>query len=330
MSDLLFSLNIILPMAILMAMGYIFKRIGFFTDAFVRGGMKLCFYVLLSSSLFKNLYDSSLADLPFTLIIFTLIFVGLDFVVGIFVAKALSDNKSQMGVIIQGIFRSNFAYIGIPLASMMFTESELVATTASRISLLSMFVIPAFNVLSVVSLIVFNENKDGEKLLSKTIRNIAKNPCIISIALGILVLLFRSAVPAASFFIKDHLNPIYKVIGYFASMSTPLSLMLVGASLDFNHSVANIGKLAKIVLIKNLIYPAIVLVFAYLFMNFEGPDYAVLISTFATSTAVASAVMASELGGDSDLASEIVIYTTLFSVFSLLIIIYGLKAMGCL
>ena len=330
MSDLLFSLNIILPMAILMAMGYIFKQIGFFSEAFVRGGMKLCFYVLLSSSLFKNLYDSSLADLPIKLIVFVLIFILLDFAVGVIAARILADNKRQKGVIIQGIFRSNFAYIGIPLASMMFTQSELVSTTASRISLLSMFVIPVFNVLSVIALIVFNENKDGEKLLNKTIRNIAKNPCIISIFLGIMVLLFRSAVPSASFFIKEHLNPIYKVIGYFASMSTPLSLILVGASLDFSHSVANIAKLAKIVAIKNLIYPAFVLVVAYLLMDFDGPDYASLVSTFATSTAVASAVMASELDGDGDLASEIVIYTTLFSIFSLLIIIYGLKAAGCL
>ena len=330
MSDLLFSLNIILPMTILMVMGYIFKRIGFFTEPFVRGGMKLCFYVLLSSSLFKNLYDSSLADLPIKLIIFVMIFVLVDFAVGVIAARILADNIRQKGVIIQGIFRSNFAYIGIPLASMMFTQSELVSTTASRISLLSMFVIPAFNVLSVVSLVVFNENSNGEKLIAKTIRNIAKNPCIISISLGIAVLLIRSAVPSVSFLIRDHLNPIYKVIGYFASMSTPLSLMLVGASLDFNHSVANIGKLSKIVLIKNLIYPIFVLVIAYMFMDFDGPDYASLVSTFATSTAVASAVMASELGGDSDLASEIVIYTTLFSVFSLLIIIYGLKAAGCL
>ncbi|MBR3252369.1 MAG: AEC family transporter [Erysipelotrichaceae bacterium] len=317
-------------MAILMAMGYIFKQIGFFSEAFVRGGMKLCFYVLLSSSLFKNLYDSSLADLPIKLIVFVLIFILLDFAVGVIAARILADNKRQKGIIIQGIFRSNFAYIGIPLASMMFTQSELVSTTASRISLLSMFVIPVFNVLSVIALIVFNENKDGEKLLNKTIRNIAKNPCIISIFLGIMVLLFRSAVPSASFFIKEHLNPIYKVIGYFASMSTPLSLILVGASLDFSHSVANIAKLAKIVAIKNLIYPAFVLVVAYLLMDFDGPDYASLVSTFATSTAVASAVMATELDGDGDLASEIVIYTTLFSIFSLLIIIYGLKAAGCL
>ena len=59
-------------------------------------------------------------------------------------------------------------------------------------------------------------------------------------------------------------------------------------------------------------------------------EYAILVSVFASPTAVSSAIMAAEMGADQDLANEIVVYTTMFSMISLLIIIYALKGMGCL
>ena len=120
MNNLLFSLNVVMPLAILMAMGYLFKKQGLFTDSFVKAGNKLCFYVLLSCSLFKNLYDSVLTEIPYRFIIFVVISIIAEFILGIILAKAISDRKNQEGVIVQGVFRSNFAYIGIPLSTMMF------------------------------------------------------------------------------------------------------------------------------------------------------------------------------------------------------------------
>ena len=329
MEDFLFSLNIILPLAALMALGYIFHQIGLFNDAFIRQGKKLCFYALLSSTLFKNLYDSTLAEAPYNLIVLVILSIIGEFIISIFIAKAISDRRNQIGVIIQGAVRSNFAYIGIPLASMMFAESELVSKASSEISIISIFVIPLFNILSVVGLACFNDKED-EGIVRKTLTNIAKNPCIISIVLGLIVLLVRALIPSSTFFIKNNISFLYKVIGYLASMSTPLALLLVGASLDFSHSISNLKKLAWVVGLKDLIFPIIVLAIAYILNLYGKVEYAVLVSTFASPTAVASAIMASELDGDYDLANEIVIYTTVFSIFSLLIIIYALKTMGCL
>jgi predicted permease len=138
------------------------------------------------------------------------------------------------------------------------------------------------------------------------------------------------AVPQSAFFIKNNLGFVYKVVGYLAQMSTPFALLLVGAGLDFSHSVSNLKKLMSVVAAKNLVFPGVVMVVAYLTGLFNAVDFAVMISVFASPTAVSSAVMAAELGGDEDLANEIVIYTTMFSIISLLIIIYVLKTVGCL
>ncbi|MBP5278976.1 MAG: hypothetical protein J6Z03_00700, partial [Erysipelotrichaceae bacterium] len=89
-------------MAILMAMGYLFRKIDLFDDGFVAKGKKFCFYVLLSSSLFKNLYDTSLAALDPRLIIYVVVCILLEYVVAMIIARRISDDIRKQGVIIQG------------------------------------------------------------------------------------------------------------------------------------------------------------------------------------------------------------------------------------
>ena len=327
MEDLLFSLNIILPMTLMLGAGHIFKRIGFFDDPFLRTGRRFCFYVLLSCSLFKNLYDSDLDAMPYRFIIFVAAAILAEVMISSVYAKSLSRDENETGVIAQGCFRSNFAYIGIPLASMFFTDSALLARTSSEISMVSIFVIPMTNIFALLALM----GKEGDKkdLWKRSVKGIVTNPCIVSIGCGILVLLFRAAVPSVSFFIRDHMSYLYKVLSYLAGMSTPFSFLMVGAGIDFSHSVKNIRKLSAVVAMKNLIIPGLVMFAAYLLKAADSVQYAILVSIFASPTAVSSAIMASEMGRDRDLADEIVVYTTLFSIISLSVIIYVLRVTGC-
>ena len=330
MSNFLFSLNIVMPMAILLAIGYLFKRSGFFSDEFIKVAKKFCFYVLLASSLFKNLYDSTLSVFPVKFISFVVIAIFVEVFLSFLFAKTIADQREQIGVIIQGSFRSNFAYIGIPLASMFFADGELLSGLSSEISLLSIFVIPLFNIFAVIALTIYSENKDDTSLLKKSFLGILRNPCIISIFLGLLVILFRMMVPSSAFFVRDRLPFLYKALGYLASMSTPFAFLLVGSSLDLGHVVKDHKKLILTMLMRDLIFPILALLAAYGLNVAEKIEYAILVSVFASPTAVSSAIMAAEMGADQDLANEIVVYTTMFSMISLLIIIYALKGMGCL
>ena len=329
MSDLLFAINIVMPMAILLAIGYLFKKIGFLDDHFLRIGKKLCFYVFLSCSLFKNLYDSSLESVPFRFLLLTVCGILIEILLSWIIANKIASKRNETGVIIQGSFRSNFAYLGIPLATTFFTDPALVQQTTTELSLTAAVVIPLYNIFSVLALTRYGNDKDDTSLLKRSVLGILKNPCIISVVCGIIVLLYRGMMPSASFFIRDQIPFLYKVLSYLAQVSTPFAFLLVGASLDFRHSVTNAGKLSIVVALRNLIFPAAVLCTACLLKAASAVEYAILVSVFASPTAVASAVMAAEMGGDSDLANEIVIYSTAFSMISLMIIIYTLKAMGC-
>jgi hypothetical protein len=65
-----------------------------------------------------------------------------------------------------------------------------------------------------------------------------------------------------------------------------------------------------------------------MFPNFGGAAYAAAVALFATPAAVVSAVIAKEMGGDDNLAGQIVVWSTLFSIPSMIIIIVILRTIG--
>ena len=91
-------------------------------------------------------------------------------------------------IMIQGIYRSNFVIIGLPIAKALVGESQL-----GTVAVLLAIVIPLFNVLAVVTLEVFN----GEKVpVGTIILDILKNPLILGSLAGILALVLKLKLPA--------------------------------------------------------------------------------------------------------------------------------------
>ena len=167
-------------------------------------------------------------------------------------------------------------------------------------------------------------------MFKRSLKGIITNPCIISIFCGLGFLFLRQMIPGISFLIRDDLPFLYQVLSYLSSMSTPFAFLIVGAGLDFSHSVSNIRKLSIVILFRNLIFPFLILMIAYFIRLADQAEYAILVSIFASPTAVASAIMAAQMKADEKLADEIVMYSALFSIVSLFIIIYCLKMAGCL
>lgn len=112
---LLFTLNTIMPVILLMVLGYLLRRINFLTAEFLKIGNKTVFFVLLPLLLFKNIADiNDISQIRMDVIGYVLILIAILFAIGFFMALTVHDPK-QKGVIHQCIFRSNFALIGVPL-----------------------------------------------------------------------------------------------------------------------------------------------------------------------------------------------------------------------
>lgn len=313
----IFSLNAIMPIICIILLGYFLKYIGFLTKDFLKIGNKLVFRLCLPVMLFMNIAElKSFSGIPWNAVIYVLAVIAVLVLIGLLIAL-LTPDPNQKGVMMQCIFRSNFALIGVPLAELI-GGSEGVTAAA----IMSAFTIPIYNILAVTVLTVFKQGKASFSM-KEQLKQIIRNPLIIGVVSGIFVLVLKLTVAThipqqvfADFaFIKTTLV-------YISRSATPLSLLVLGGQFEFSKLQGYkkqliIGTTGRIIIAPTIGVGIAILLTRLGVVNFTPAVFAALISLFATPVAVASAIMAEEMENDGQLAAQLVVWTSLFSVFTL-------------
>ena len=149
------AVNAIVPIVLLIVLGYILKRIGFLTREFLKIGNKLVFNVCLPCMLFINIYDiQDITAVNWGLVIFCVAMVFIIFGIGLVVSILVTKDNRRRGVILQCCYRSNYAIIGMSLAASLAGAGQEAAVNGV-VSIIQAFTIPIFNILAVISLSVF-------------------------------------------------------------------------------------------------------------------------------------------------------------------------------
>ncbi|MEA4821777.1 MAG: AEC family transporter [Erysipelotrichales bacterium] len=330
MENLLYALNTVLPLVLLVILGYFLRKIKFVNDNFLTIANKFVFKIGIPALLFKNVYDSSFSNISLGYILFIVLsMIGIFFIGLIFVLVFLKD-KSKKGTILQALVRPNYALIGLPLVMMIFNElSSMYNETVTLVALVSAFVIPLANTLAVIALSIFqNEHDESKSRIKTTLINIVKNPLIQAVVLGLLFSIGREVLNINSYILRDNFSFIYKAISYIASTASPIALIVVGARFYFSGT----KKLKKYILIttimRSIVTPLLVFGVAILFFDFLPSEYAVLFAAFASPVAVSSVPVVEQMKGDSELAGQIVVWTTLISPFTVVLLLYILKTLA--
>ena len=323
MSDFIFSVNAVLPIVLMVAAGYIIKRLGLLNEGIAKAINKLVFRLLLPCSLFLNVYSiQDIASVDATYILFAAAATIAIFFLMIPMSRLAADKNSQRGAIMQAAFRSNYALIGIPLATALFAEEGAAIAT-----LLSAIVIPLFNVLAVICFTAFGG--EGKPSAKKIVVEIFKNPLNQSILLGLVCLGVRAVFEKYGIgFRFSNLTPVYSVVTQFAKTATPMALLALGGQFEFSV-VADMKK--QIIFgtaIRTVVIPAVFLSVAYGMHCFNGAHFAAFVALFATPVAVSSVPMAQEFGADTRLAGQLVVWTTLVSTVSIFLFCFVLKTLG--
>ena len=312
MEDLLFSLKVVFPLLVMMAVGYGARRLKVIGPQGVREANRAVFQIFLPLTLFFNIVDTRLdAAVDSKTLIFALVGCVAVFA-ALFLLAPLCKRREARGVLIQGVARSNYAIFGIPLVMSVYPGANVAIA-----SLMVMVAVPVFNVLSVVALMVYGG--DGKPSLKKTLAGIAANPLILATALGFLW--WKLALP-----LPELLASPLRSLGRLAS---PLALFLLGASLDFGKARADIRLLTLGVLGRLVVVPGIMLTLAAL-LGIRDVSLATLVAVFASPTSVSSYPMAQQMGGDDGLAGALVAFTTVFSIFTVFLCVLLLRGLGLL
>lgn len=324
MDSLKFAVNAVLPIIIMVAIGYFLRRIGFISADFAKAANKLVFRVFLPTMLFLNVYNISASmNIGMGYIGFAIGATFVIFTVSILLVNVATKNKKRRAPVIQAVFRSNYALIGIPLAEAFFG-----AEGAAVASLLSAFSIPLFNVLAVITFAVFG-GSENRPSIKKIVLDIVKNPLIIGVALGALMLLLKNTL--ASHGVETtlaNITPIYKVLNYLSGLATPVALIVLGAQFEFSAIPGMKREIIFSTIMRVVIVPAAVITIAVASGWFGGAHIAAFVALFGTPVAVSTVPMTQELGGDEKLAGQLVVWTTILSGVTLFVISFVLRWIG--
>lgn len=325
----LFAAEAVLPIVLLIVLGYVLKRRGMLNKPFLDVGNKLTFRVLLPVMLFCNVYKiDRLSDVNVAFVLYGIGAVIILFLAAIAVCCAFTKDNAKRGSLIQSVFRSNYAIIGIPLAASLFGDKG-----AAAAGVMSAFCVPTFNILGVITLVIFNGNEEKQKAdIKKIFLGVVKNPLIIGTVTGLAVLGIREIFvkTGISFRLSD-VTVLFKTLENIKSICTPLALIVLGGKFEFSAVSRLRREIIFGTLVRTVAVPVIGLGTALLLkntMSLSGENFATYMGVFATPVAVASAIMAKEMGADDELAGQLVVWTSLVSTVTIFIYVTVLRIIG--
>ena len=304
------AFHAIVPLFLIIAVGYTVKRLGWIGPEEVRRFNKVTFYTFMPVMLFYNIYTSDFSQavrLPYALFV---VGAALGMVAVSFAVTLLAEKMPERrGVMIQAAFRSNFVLLGLPIAAELLPEGNLGVT-----ALMVAIVVPIYNMMSVVVLEYFRGGKPraGEVLLA-----VVKNPLILGSVAGLLVQALHITLPEV----------LVSFAGKMNSAATPLILLLLGASFETREIARYKKELLVCVGLRLVVFPGAILTLSML-MGLRDIEFVTLLAMTAAPTAVNSFNMAQQLGGDSQLAGSAVVVSTAASFFTLFVWITLFKQLG--
>ena len=173
-----------------------------------------------------------------------------------------------------------------------------------------------------MAVVVLSFFKPGQKgmdkaLIKKTLIGIITNPIIIGIVAGLLWSALKLPMPVI----------LHKAVSSIGGVATPMGLMAMGATFDFQKALGKVRPAVTATFIKLVGFVAIFLPLAA-YLGFRREELIAILVMLGSATTVSSFVMAKNMGHEGVLSSSVVMLTTLFSAFTLTGWLYLLKSLA--
>jgi predicted permease len=217
--------------------------------------------------------------------------------------------RRYQGIFVQAAFRSNLAIVGIALAISAYGERGPVLA-ALPVALMTAL----YNVFAVW---VLHATLGGRTTLPSLLSGIARNPLIIGIVLGVLLSVSGLPVPAL----------VEPVASGLSAFFLPLMLLCIGGSMRLSD-LRGAGAITwEATFWRLCVGPALGVALA-LALGVQGEPLGVIFLLLASPVAASSFVMVVAARGDGVLAANIVLLTTLLSLFTVTLGFFALSLFG--
>lgn len=329
MENLIYSLNATLPVFAVIAAGYLFNRLKLFNESFISAANRFIFNVCLPLMIFGDMSGTDLAaGFDLSLVLYSGGITCAAFALIWICARLLIKDKSIIGAFVQAAYRSSVAVMGFAFMMNIY----------GRTGLMPMIIIgcvPLYNIFA-VTVLTFEargaaEDRDKRGKLKKAAAGIIKNPIILGIIAGCI----GSAVNSAGIVSAIGENAvgglvigvIGKTLDNLASIATPLSLIVIGASFDGGEMMKKLKPAAACCAVKLLALPGVFLPIAAA-LGFRGEAMLALVIMLGSPTTPSCYIMAKNMNNDGVLTSGVIAATTLLSSITLTFWIFLMRTVG--
>ncbi len=304
-------LNTLAPVFLMIAIGAIMQRSGFVSVNFLKEANRVTYWLGLPALLFTQLagsfHDAGGAR-PMLGAMFgaTLLLVGVAYGV----AWLLRVPGPALGTFVQGAFRGNLAFVGLPIIYALpdtVIAGGLSARTAAVITVAPMMVI--YNVGAVIVLLL-SQHPLHFRMAVPFLKQLATTPPLVATLAGITCALMGWTLPSA----------VDKTFSALGEMALPLGLLGVGGSI-MTAELGNSWRPALgSALMKTIAGPALGWLVGR-WLGLGAVELKLILILLATPTAVVSYTMAVEMKGDDTLASGTIVLSVFTSLVALAVIV---------
>ena len=312
MENFLFSLNVTLPIFIIIVVGGFLQRIGLLNEGFTSVADKFVFKVALPVQLFRDIAGMDIrSDFSGKFVLFCMAATTCMFAATWLLGQLFLKDKSMVGAFAQAAARGSAAILGIAFVENIYGSSGMTP-------MMIVAAVPLFNIYSVIILTVTSaQGKFDGTLVKKLLKGVITNPIILGIAAGMVWSLVGLPMPVI----------LSKSVNYIATTATPLALLVLGATFKGREALQKIGPTLAAAFLKLVAIPAAIFPVA-IHMGFRGSELVAIMIMLASPTTVTCYIMAKNMGGDDTLSASVVMTATLLSSITLTLWVFVMRTMG--
>ena len=302
MENLLTGFNIVSPVFFVLLLGYFAKKRGYIDNNFVDKGTWIVFYLALPFKLFYDIKNARIVSLHPKYVAYILLGVIFVIFISIIIAKALRiKDKKKLSAFVHCAYRSNFVYVGFPILDIIYNG----APSMEHMIVIIAFGLTLYNISAIILLTYYSEAEDKTISFIDIFIKILKNPMIAGVVVGAIFNFLQLPV----------YQGVDKAIEMVAKISTPMSLILIGASLNFESSKSDFKLMFISAFIKTVIAPALLIPIGVK-LGFTNMELGIAYVFWATPCAANCFIFTKQMKSDYEFASKVITLSFIMSILT--------------
>lgn len=304
------------PVVLLVVLGAALRASKFLPPLFFDQLNRLVFWVALPAVLFIETAQTRLATgvaarTAAAMLLANLLVAIAAWIAGSWMRLPLPTLRS----FVQGSFRGNFAYVGLPV--IFFAIPDKASHPVILLAFAGLTIVN--NAAAVILLTPFEKRESGESAsiasaIARAVAGVFRNPLVIACLLGV-----AAAALKARFGLEIPLT-LSRALGAAGGISMGGALIALGGGLDIGR-IRGMVRLAAFSSAFRLVVCPLLGLLTVRLLGVAGDMRTAVLLFLSTPAAVASYVMADQMGADRDLAGSIVVLSTIAALPTMAVVL---------